>query len=322
MDGVLRIPAVNLTETDALIADALNGLTASSKSLSPKWLYDHHGSALFEQITQLPEYYPTRTEAGILHDNAAALSGLVPANGALVELGSGASVKTRTLLNAGRHFGAYVPIDISRDFLLETAGDLRTRYPRLSIVPVVADFSAPVALPRELATTPKVGFFPGSTIGNLAPDRAQALLEGVRAWGGIGAFIVGMDMVKDTSALVAAYDDAQGVTAQFIRNILVRLNREAQANFNIDAFKYRASWNPALARIDMQLVSSHEQVVTLAGQAITFEAQEAIHVSAARKYTPDSLRNLALSAGWDVAARHTDASDRFSVAVLTPVHRP
>ncbi|WP_299613580.1 L-histidine N(alpha)-methyltransferase [uncultured Tateyamaria sp.] len=318
MDGTLQVKTTAHPETDALTVDALEGLSQPQKTLSPKWLYDHTGSALFERITQLPEYYPTRTEAGILRDNAAALAGLVPNGGALVELGSGASVKTRTLLDAGAHFGAYVPIDISRDFLFETADDLAQRYPALTITPVVADFTGPVALPPTLAQTPKVGFFPGSTIGNLVPERAQALLAGARNWDGIEAFILGADMVKDTHDLIAAYDDAQGVTAQFISNILVRLNREAGADFDLSAFAYRASWDPELARIDMALVSLRDQSVTLAGEVIAFRDQEPIHVSAARKYTPQSLALLAHSAGWEVATRHTDADDRFSVVVLTP----
>ncbi|GGX43082.1 dimethylhistidine N-methyltransferase [Tateyamaria omphalii] len=318
MDGTLGISEVDQKEFDALIADALTGLTAPQKSLSPKWLYDHHGSALFEQITNLPEYYPTRTEAGILRNHAAALSGLVPHDGALVELGSGASIKTRTLLDVGSHFGTYVPIDISRDFLMQTADDLQNRYPALKIAPLVADFSAPVTMPDPLAQIPKVGFFPGSTIGNLTPERAKALLAGVRAWDGITAFIVGMDMVKDTKELVAAYDDAQGVTAKFIKNILVRLNREAGANFDTEAFRYQASWDSELARIDMHLVSAHDQHIRLAGHTIAFQAEEAIHISAARKYTPESVRELAQSTGWDVAIRYTDADARFSVVVLTP----
>lgn len=318
MDGALQIAAEAHSETDALISDALAGLSQRQKTLNPKWLYDHHGSALFEQITQLPEYYPTRTEAGILRDNARALAELVPHGGALVELGSGASVKTRTLLGEGAHLGTYVPIDISRDFLFETADDLSHRYPALNVVPVVADFTGPVALPPELAQTPKVAFFPGSTIGNLAPERARALLAGARAWDGIEAFILGADMVKDTGELIAAYDDTQGVTAQFISNILVRLNREAGADFNLGAFGYRASWDSDLARIDMTLVSLCHQTVTLASECITFREQEPIHVSAARKYTAHSLATLAQSAGWNVSNCYTDAADRFSVAVLRP----
>ncbi|WP_223274765.1 L-histidine N(alpha)-methyltransferase [Tateyamaria sp. syn59] len=314
MDGSTQVHVRNA----ALVADALAGLTADAKTLSPKWLYDHHGSALFEEITRLPEYYPTRTEAGILHANADALAGLVPQGGALVELGSGASVKTRTLLDASGHMGAYVPIDISRDFLFETAEGLRATYPALDIVPVVADFTAPVSLPAALTELPKVAFFPGSTIGNLTPEGAQALLSGVRAWAGIEAFILGADMVKDTQTLVAAYDDAQGVTAEFITNILRRLNREAEADFDLAAFDYRATWNAALTRIDMELVSNRDQRVRVAGHSIDFAAGEPIHISAARKYTPDSLAALAGAAGWDVRHRHVDAAERFSVAVLTP----
>ncbi|WP_299044142.1 L-histidine N(alpha)-methyltransferase [uncultured Tateyamaria sp.] len=318
MDGTLQLPATSPSDTDALIADALAGLTQPEKSLSPKWLYDHRGSALFEQITTLPEYYPTRTEAGILRDNAAALAALVPQGGALVELGSGASVKTRTVLDAGAHFGAYVPIDISRDFLFETSDDLRLRYPTLDILPVVADFTRPVDLPTSLEQTAKVAFFPGSTIGNLVPERAQALLAGVRAWTDTRAFILGVDLVKDTRDLVAAYDDAQGVTATFITNILERLNREAGADFDLDAFAYRASWDPDLARIDMHLVSRRAQSVSLGGQVVAFAAGEPIHISAARKYTADSLATMAAQAGWSVATRFTDGQERFAVAVLTP----
>ncbi|APX10295.1 L-histidine N(alpha)-methyltransferase [Tateyamaria omphalii] len=315
MDGSTQLEA----RDDALIADALTGLRADAKTLSPKWLYDHRGSALFEEITRLPEYYPTRTEAGILRDNATALARLVPPGGALIELGSGASIKTRTLLDAGNHIGAYGPIDISRDFLFETADGLRNAYPAIDIVPVVADFTAPVTLPDRLAALPKVAFFPGSTIGNLTPARAHALLSGIRAWPGIKAFILGADMVKDTRTLVAAYDDAQGVTAKFIGNILIRLNREADADFDPAGFDHKATWNAARARIDMHLLSNRDQHVTLDGHVIEFAKGEPIHVSAARKFTVDSLVALAADAGWDVRQRHVDDGARFSVAVLTPV---
>ncbi|KIC48247.1 hypothetical protein RA29_16590 [Tateyamaria sp. ANG-S1] len=315
MDGGTRIQDRN----DALVADALAGLTARQKTLSPKWLYDHRGSALFEEITRLPEYYPTRTEAGILRDNADALAATVPTGGALLELGSGASVKTRTLLDAGGHIGTYAPIDISRDFLFETAEDLRHRYPTLDIVPVVADFTAPVALTAALTAVPKVAFFPGSTIGNLEPSRAQALLSAVRDWSDIRAFVLGADMIKETTTLVAAYDDAQGVTAEFIGNILIRLNREADADFDPSTFDYRATWNAALARIDMHLVSKRDQHVTLANEVISFADGEAIHVSAARKYDPQMLAALARSSGWDVNRQYVDDQAYFSVAVLTPM---
>ncbi|UWR24237.1 L-histidine N(alpha)-methyltransferase [Sulfitobacter sp. S190] len=296
--------------------DALRGLSAPQKVLSPKWLYDARGSALFERITTLPEYYPTRTEAGILRAHAPYLAGLVPPGGALAELGSGASVKTRTLLDAGAHFGAYVPIDISRDFLFETADDLRLRYPALGIMPVVADFTGPVALPPGVAGKQVVGFFPGSTIGNLPPALARDLLLHARAWPDVGHFILGADLVKDPETLIAAYDDTQGVTAQFIGNLLVRLNDELGADFDVNAFDYEATWNALAARIDMHLVSTRDQTAQMSGQTFEFERDERIHVSAARKYSPDSIEKLAHEAGWKLNRMLTDADEAFAVCVL------
>ncbi len=316
MDGSLQARSATAA---ALRDDALRGLRQPQKVLSPKWLYDQRGSALFEQITALPEYYLTRTEAAILKDNAARLAGLVPEGGALVEFGSGASVKTRRLLDAGGHFAAYVPIDISAVFLAETAQDLRRRYTEIEIAPVVADFTAAVALPEHLEATPKVGFFPGSTIGNLPPETATALMAHARAWPGVEGFILGVDLVKDSETLVAAYDDSQGVTADFIANILHRLNRELGADFDLSHFAYRARWNAAAARIDMELVSRRAQNVALGGATIGFDAGEAIHVSASRKYPEASLAQLVQPAGWRVETLLTDAARRFAVAVLAPV---
>ena len=301
-----------------LLDDAVAALSKTHKTLSPKWLYDDRGSALFEQITSLPEYYLTRTEADILRRNANTLAALVPDGGALVELGSGASVKTRYLLDAGTHFGTYVPIDISADFLHRTADALRLRYPDLKIAPQIGDFLAPLDLPLEISAAPKVGFFPGSTIGNLDPAAAQTLLRNARAWPAVEGFVLGVDLVKDTDELVAAYDAAAGVKADFITNILVRLNREAGANFDLDAFRYEAAWNSDAARIDMRLISSTDQTVDLPGARIAFAAEEPIHVSASRKYTLDSLTALATSAGWHLEETWTDADIRFAVAALRP----
>ena len=300
--------------------DAVAGLSAHPKTLAPKWLYDDTGSALFEQITALPEYDLTRTETAILRRHAALLAGMVPPGGALVELGSGASVKTRLVLDAGAHFAAYVPIDISAEFLARTAQDLRRRYPDIAIVPLVGDFSRPLDLPGAVRDLPKIGFFPGSTIGNLDPGAARTLLAGARRWPGIAGFILGVDLVKDPRDLVAAYDDTQGVTARFIANILVRLNREAGANFDLDAFAYQALWNADAARIDMRLVSGRKQVVDFPGARIAFDAGEAIHVSASRKYTARTLAALAASAGWEVGQTFTDPDRRFLVACLVPSH--
>lgn len=315
MDGSVRARSATAT---ALIEDALQGLRQTPKVLSPKWLYDAQGSALFEEITALPEYYLTRTEAAILTDHADRLAALVPPGGALIEFGSGASVKTRRLLDAGGHFGAYVPIDISAAFLQQTAAGLRRAYPGLEIAPVVADFTTAVTLPEHLADRPKVGFFPGSTIGNLPPATATALLAHARAWPQVRGFILGVDLVKDRGALVAAYDDSEGVTARFIGNILARLNREAGADFELTQFAYRARWNAAEAQIEMALVSTCGQSVTLQGETIDFAPGEAIHVSTSRKYTRETLTALVDPAGWRVDELLTDTAERCALAVLVP----
>ncbi|WP_415922123.1 L-histidine N(alpha)-methyltransferase [Tateyamaria sp. SN6-1] len=306
------------TVTDQFYEDVVAGLTAQNKHLSPKWLYDHAGSALFEQITGLPEYYPTRTETGILREHAAYLASCVPEGGALVELGAGASIKTQLLLDQGVHFGAFVPLDISAQFLFETADTLRARYERLDVVPVVADFLQPVELPHRIVPVPKVGFFPGSTIGNLEPEAARDLLARAHSWGNVQRFILGADLVKAPDTLVAAYDDASGVTAAFIKNILRRMNMELGADFDLDAFAYRATWDSALARIDMQLVSQRAQVVRIGDVSVRFDADEPIHVSAARKYTQASLTALVHAAGWQIDKMLTDPRGQFAVTVLCP----
>ena len=299
-----------------LLADALAGLDARPRRLSPKWFYDRRGSELFEAITDLPEYYPTRTEAAILRDHAGTLAGIVPPGGALVELGSGASVKTRMLLGAGRHFGAYVPIDISEGFLLSTADDLRRRYPDLAIHPVTGDFTGPVALPGAVAGMAKVGFFPGSTIGNLERAEAVDLLTRARRWQGAEAFILGADLVKPEAELIAAYDDAAGVTAAFNLNLLHRLNREAGADFDVDAFAHEVRRSGD--RIEMHLAARHAQEVTLGDRTFRFDAGDTIHTESCRKYTDASLAALAADAGWKVGRKVTDARGRYAVVVLRP----
>lgn len=297
-----------------LLADALVGLGQPQKQLSPKWFYDTRGSELFEEITALAEYYPTRTEAAILTAHADRLAGLVPPGGALVELGSGASVKTRTILDAGAHFGAYIPVDIAEEFLLHTARDLRVRYPALNVVPVVADFTAAIDLPPACDGVPKTAFFPGSTIGNLDPQAAVDLLARIHALDGVETFILGVDLVKDTQELIRAYDDAAGVTAAFNLNILARLNREVGADFDLDGFRHEARW--VGDRIEMHLVARHAQSVMLDGTVIAFEAGESIHTESCRKYTQTSLRALADAAGWLVDDMLADTDWRFMVAVL------
>ena len=300
----------------AFLDEVLDGLSGAAKSISPKWLYDARGSALFEEITQLPEYYLTRTETAVLRSHARALAGLVPPGGALVEFGSGASVKTRLLLDEGRHFEAYAPIDISKDFLIEAAIALRSAYPQMRVLPIVADFLSEIAFPEVIANTPKVGFFPGSTIGNLPPEAARTLLARARAWTGMQRFILGVDLVKDEETLVRAYDDSQGVTAAFIKNVLQRLNDELGADFDLDRFAYKAEWQADPAQIDMMLVSDRVQTVSLGGQPIQFKDGEAIHVSTSRKYTRETLSQLVEASGWQLETLLTDPHEKVAVAVL------
>ena len=302
---------------EALIAEAQEGLSRDRKGLSPKWFYDARGSDIFEEITRLPEYYPSRTERAILESRLPEIAAHVPDGAALVELGSGARVKTRLLLDGLTQLSGYVPVDISEEFLLATADRLAADYPRLTISPVVADFMAPITLP-DLGGRPVVGFFPGSTIGNLDPEAATALLARMRGWPGHRALILGVDLVKAPATLEAAYDDAQGVTARFNLNLLTRLNREADADFDLGAFRHRAVWNAEHARVEMHLESLRAQEVRLAGTRVQFEAGETIHTESSHKYSQAGLARLAAAAGWEMAAFLTDPDAMFAVAILTP----
>lgn len=299
----------------ALYADVIAGLSRRPKGLSPKWFYDDHGSAIFEEITQLAEYYPSRTERAILETGLARVQAHVPAGAALVELGSGASVKTRLLLNGLDGLSTYVPIDISEDFLQASAAELATDFPHLDVRPVVADFMQPVPLP-DLGGRPVVGFFPGSTIGNLSPDAARALLLRLGQWPDHDALILGVDLVKAPETLVAAYDDASGVTARFNLNLLSRLNREAGAEFDLDTFQHKAIWNATEARVEMHLQSLEEQSVRIGDHVVAFAAGETIHTENSHKYSVESLSELAQTAGWNLDEVLTDAQALFAVAIL------
>ena len=302
-------------EARELAEAALEGLRAHPKGLSPKWFYDAHGSDLFEQITALPEYYPARTERAILETRLDEIADHVPDDAVLVELGSGASVKTRLLLDGLPQLSGYVPIDISETFLLETASRLRADYPNLAITPVVADFMAPITLP-DLGGRPVVGFFPGSTLGNLDNRGAVELLGRLRAWPDHAALILGLDLVKPVEVLEAAYDDAQGVTAAFNLNLLTRLNREAGADFDLSAFRHKAVWNDAAQRVEMHLESLRAQEVRIAGKPITFAAGETIHTENSHKFSPETLSAMASRAGWEIAGILTDPDELFAVAML------
>lgn len=302
-----------------LLSSALDRLRARPKTLDSKWFYDTEGSRLFEQITQLQEYYPTRTETSILTKYADKLAAYSSKGSALVELGSGASVKTKIVLDAMHALGYYLPVDIAKEFLLETANGLAIDYPSLEVRPIVADFTKRFDLPSDLEFVPKTVFFPGSTIGNLDHGAAVNLLRHVRNYSNVEMFIIGADLVKSRDVLVPAYNDASGVTADFNLNLLTRLNREIGSNFDLTAFEHDARWNAEDSRIEMHLVSKTKQVVSIAGSDIHFEKGETIHTENSRKYTPDSLKQIAEAASWKIDEIFTDEDGYFAIAVLLPI---
>jgi dimethylhistidine N-methyltransferase len=295
----------------------IHGLGDSPKWLSAKYFYDSTGSDLFEQITVLPEYYPTRTELGILNKNARAMSAYIPLAAALVEFGTGSTRKARILLNAAPQISAYVPVDISAEFLAQEAAALRRDVSNIAILPVAADFTRDFDLPPQIRARPRVGFFPGSTIGNFEPeDAAEFLKQAARILGHGATMIIGIDLIKDEAVLNAAYDDAAGVTAKFNLNILTRMNRELDGNFDVSAFRHRAFYNAEGHRIEMHLESLKAQTVTVAGRAFDFAEGETIHTENSYKYTVDSFRALAESAGWRPVATWTDENALFSIHAL------
>jgi dimethylhistidine N-methyltransferase len=294
------------------------GLTAARKTLPPKLLYDVRGVALFDAITRVPEYYPTRTERALLTRIAPEISALAPVGSALVEYGASDEAKASLLLDAGaENIFAYVPIDVAAEALDGLAERLRDSRPDLRVLPVCADFVAPLTLPGEIASMPKLGFFPGSTIGNFEPAAARDFLAGARRTLGDGAWlIVGVDMPKDPGVLVPAYDDAQGVTASFNLNLLRRLNREAGANFDVFKFAHRAVWNASESRIEMHLVSACAQTVTVAGAKVQFAAGETIHTESSYKHSIEAFQALASAAGWHARHVWTDEAGLFSIHAL------
>lgn len=317
--GMLAAPrAVALdAETEVFARDVIAGLSATSKRIPPKYFYDSEGSRLFEEITQTAEYYPTRSEHEILRMQAGAIVQHFPTGAALVEFGSGACIKVRFLLDAARKLKAYVPVDISGDFLAAEAAALRMDYASLAILPVAADFMKPFSLPAAVADLAKIGFFPGSTIGNFEPHEAAAFLRHAGTiLGARAVMVVGVDLVKDETVLNAAYNDAAGVTARFNLNLLRRINRELGGNFKLGTFEHHAFYNRERKRIEMHLASRIRQKVTVAGAMFDFRAGETIHTENSYKYTPQSFAALARGAGWTLLDSWTDADGRFAVCAL------
>ena len=293
--------------------EVLTGLAATPKWLTPKLFYDAYGSQLFDAITALPEYYPTRTEIGILRACRDELAGLLGAGAVLVEPGGGNGIKARLLLDV-LDAAAYVPIDIAREHLFAAAEGLAADYPGLTVHAVCADFSRPLELPQLPAGGRRVAFFPGSSIGNFEPAAAIALLRRLAGLVGPGgALLIGADLVKDEVRLTAAYDDVQGVTAAFNRNLLTRINRELAGGFDPDRFAHRACYNRDLQRVEMHLVSRDAQRVTVADREIGFAAGESIHTESAHKYTPDGFRDLAVAAGFRPWRQWLDPEALFAV---------
>lgn len=317
---VLQGPApVEAAARSAFGRSVLAGLAGDPKTLESKYFYDARGSEIFDRITAIEEYYPTRAETALLTTQAAAIADFVGPGAVLVEFGSGASVKTRILLDTLPDLRAYVPIDISGGHLKMAAARLAADY-AVPIVPLHADYTAALALPAAVPEGRRVGFFPGSTIGNFAPAEAAGFLARARRLLGLGArFLVGADLRKDTARLLAAYDDRAGVTAEFNLNLLHRMNRELGGDFDPAAFRHEARYNAAESRIEMHLVSRKDQQAHVAGQRFTFAEGESIHTENSYKYTAESFATLARQGGWQPLAEWRDPDNLFSLhGLLAP----
>jgi dimethylhistidine N-methyltransferase len=302
-------------QTEAFRDDVLAGLSAQIPAVPARWLYDHRGSELFDEITRLPSYYPTRTETALLKSITPDVTERIPKGAAVVEFGAGSATKTPILLEAIAP-AAYVPVDISGDYLNGSAAELQQRFPSIEILPVIADFARPFSLPGGLEHLPKLGFFPGSTIGNFVPRSATDLLRQFRALLGPGAqLLIGMDRVKPIDRLIAAYDDPEGVTAQFTLNILTRINRELDGDIPVDTFRHEARWNDILSRIEIHLVAVRDAVFRVSGHRFSFAQGKSIHIENSHKYGERGGRVLLLAGGWTPHAEWTDAAGDFSIVL-------
>lgn len=293
--------------------DVLAGLSAPIPAVPARWLYDRRGSELFDEITRLPAYYPTRIETALLTEILPDIATRVPAGTAVVEFGAGSATKTPLLLEAIKP-AAYVPVDISGDYLRESAAEVAGRFPAIAVEPVVADFAKPFELPASIADLPKLGFFPGSTIGNFVPRTATDLLRSFRDLLGVGAqLLIGMDKVKPIDRLLAAYDDPTGITAAFNLNLLERINRELDGDVPIDAFRHEARWNDILSRVEMHLVPIRDVEFTISGKSFSFAKGSSIHTENSHKYGPRGARVLLLAGGWTPLAEWSDPARDFTV---------
>jgi dimethylhistidine N-methyltransferase len=321
MNGpVLSLKVAETADREEFRSAVLEGLSARPRAIPSKFLYDARGSALFDDICELPEYYLTRTETAILKQRAGEIGRRAGPGCALIEFGSGSSVKSRLLIEALPKLALYAPIDISREHLDATAAQLRHDYPKLKVEPVCADFMGPV--PPIESKGRRLGFFPGSTIGNLTPKEATAFLRNVRTLvSDDGALVLGADLKKDPQRLHDAYNDAAGVTAAFTLNLLRRMNRELQATFDLSAFAHEAFYDEAEGRIEIYFRSLRQQTVTVAGQRFEFAAGERVHTEYSYKYDTAGLAALADSGGFRIAEIWTDPERLFAVAYLESISR-
>jgi L-histidine N-alpha-methyltransferase len=298
----------------------LAGLSAPVPAISARWLYDRRGSELFDAITRLPSYYPTRTETVLLEGIMPRIVERVPKGAAVVEFGAGSATKTPLLLEAISP-AAYIPVDISGDYLEQSAAELQQRLPWLRVIPVVADFARPFSLPPEISNLPKLGFFPGSTIGNFVPWSATDLLRQFRSLlGPCSQLLIGMDRAKPVERLLAAYDEPEGVTAEFNLNLLRRINRELDADIPVDAFRHEARWNDILSRVEMHLVATRDVQFSIEGQRFSFVAGSSIHTENSHKYGARGSRVLLLAGGWTPLEEWTDEAEDFAeiLAIAEP----
>ena len=307
-----------------LLNEVIDGLTSHPKTLNPKFFYDEKGSKLFEEICAQPEYYPTRTESAILKDRIESIASVLGQTDILLEYGSGAAEKVRTLLDHLPKLSAYVPIEISKEILFKTSEKLQNEYPKLRIIPICADFTSELELPlfhisrstvRPLGTLPrKVAFFPGSTIGNFSPDQALAFLKrSLDHVGTGGGLLIGIDLKKDRKILEAAYNDRRGVTAEFNLNILTHLNQQFETDFEPSGFYHEAFFNEKESRIEMHLVASRSQRVHVGEYEISLQRGEYIHTESSYKYSIEEFKRLAANAGFSLEAAWTDPQELFGV---------
>lgn len=317
-----RTDTVALDRNDAAAdpafrADVLKGLGERQKAVQARWLYDLAGSELFEEITRLPEYYPTRVETDLLERHGEEIARITGTGRAVVEFGSGSSVKTPLLLREVDPV-AYLPVDISGDFLQQSIAQLAKRFPGLPIIPIEADFMRPVRLPPSVRSSEILGFFPGSTIGNLVPRTAVDLLRSMRETLGAGAdLLIGFDRIKDIDRLFAAYDDRQGITARFNLNLLHRINRELDGDIPVERFRHVARWNEEWSRIEMHLKAVADMTFSVGGRAFSMRRGESVHTENSHKYQPEQARLMLQASGWSPARLWTDEAEDFMMILAS-----